>query len=269
MIDQYKNETSQIHAPADLILKTKQAVREEEMRLEREKAQQGQNAHKQTVARQTKRDYGKTYKWALPVAAAILFAVLMNVSTLMIGNRFTKSQSDTASDTAAGGADAGGAEYELAAEAAEEESADMDAGMDKAFSDNGFSAESKAEAGEGAENFDMCEESADEAAAATAEDDSVQDSVNESMMDGDSGAGLSIMEVEEIPDFYEDKNTESIISHGLQFYVAGEQENKWKAYVSVDGVGYVITGDGEWITDQELFIEKAYELLAETVEGIE
>ena len=49
MIDQYKNETSQIHAPADLILKTKQAVREEEMRLEREKAQQGQNVHKQTV----------------------------------------------------------------------------------------------------------------------------------------------------------------------------------------------------------------------------
>lgn len=265
MIDQYKNETSQIHAPADLILKTKQAVREEEMRLERDNAQQGQNVPKQTVARQTKRNYGKTYKWALPVAAAILFAVLMNVSTLMIGNRFTKSQSDTVSDTAAGGADAGGAEYEFAAEAAEEESA----GMDKAFSYNGFSAESKAEAGEGAENFDMCEESADEAAAATAEDDSVQDSVNESMMDGDSGAGLSIMEVEEIPDFYEDKNTESITSHGLQFYVAGEQENKWKAYVSVDGVGYVITGDGEWITDQELFIEKAYELLAETVEGIE
>lgn len=264
MIDQYKNETSQIHAPADLILKTKQAVREEEKRIEREKAQQEQSVHQQAVAGRTKSGYGKTYKWALPVAAAVLFAVLMNVSTMMIGNRFTKSQSNTASDTAAGGA-----EYELAEEAAPEEFNGMDAGMDKAFSDHGFSADSKVEVSEGAADYDMYEDSVEEAAAAEVEDDYAQDSVNESEMSGDIKAELSIMEVEEIPDFYEDGSTECIISHGLQFYVVRERGNNWKAYVSVDGTGYVITGGSEEITDQDLFAEKAYELLVETVEGIE
>lgn len=269
MIDQYKKETSQIHAPADLILKTKQAVREEEKRIEWERAQQKQNVYRQTMVRQTKSGYGKTYKWALPVAAAVLFAVMMNVSTMMIGNKFANFQSNTASDMAAGEADTGGVEYEFAAEAAEEESVDMDAGMDKVFADKDLLTESAATAEEEGADYDMLEDSADDASAAAAEDDSIQDSVEESAMNGGSGAELSIMEVEEIPDFCEDKNTECIASHGLQFYVAREWGNKWQAYVSVDEVGYVITGGGEGITDRESFVEKAYELLAETVEGIE
>ena len=38
----YREETSQIHAPVDLILRTKQAVAEEEERLHKEMGQVGQ-----------------------------------------------------------------------------------------------------------------------------------------------------------------------------------------------------------------------------------
>ena len=268
MIDQYKNETSQIHAPADLILKTKQAVREEEKRIEWEKAQQEQSVHRQTIATQAKSGYGKTYKWALPVAAAVLFVILMNVSTMMIGNRFTKSQSNNASDMAAGEADAGGAEYEFSEDdAAAEEYTDMDAGMDKAFADRELFTESAAAADEEGAAYDMYEDSVAEASEEAKYDDA-ENTVNESAMTGDAGENLSITEVEETPTFYDDPNTECITAHGLRFYVAREWENNWKAYVSIEEVGYVITGD-VGITDRESFVEKAYELLAETVEGIE
>ena len=270
MIDQYKNETTQIHAPTDLILQTKQAVREEEKRIEWEKAQQEQSEHRQTMAMQAKSGYGKTYKWVIPVAAAVLFAVLMNVSPMLIGNRFAKSQSNTTSDMAAGGADAGGAGYEFVEDdAVTEEYADMDAGMDKAFAEKDLFTESAAAADEEGAAYEIYEESESDAPAAAAEYDNMQNSENKSTMIEGEGIELSIAEVKEIPDFYDDRKTECITFHGLQFYVARGWENEWKAYVSVNETGYVITGDGEGITDSESFAEKAYELLTETVEGIE
>lgn len=296
MLNQYKEETSQIHAPADLILKTKQAVREEELRVQREQIQhtdkirqtlngtaqnadlssmEKTNAYARSVGGQTKNGYGKVYKWALPVAAAVLFAILMNASTWMIGNRFAKSQSqsDTSSDMMTSEAGAGGAEYEFAEDAAAEEFDDMDAGMDKAFADAEFATESAAAADEDGADYDMYEKSMEEESASVTEEtpkyDATEDVTNESGMSEDAGGDLIIEEVEEVPSFCDDQNTECINVRGLQFYVAREWGNQWKAYVSVDDRGYLITGSGEGIPDRKSFAGKAYELLAETVEGIE
>lgn len=277
MIDQYKKETSQIHAPADLILKTKQAVREEEQRIQQERAQQKQVAQGRNTVGQTKSGYGKVYRWALPVAAAVLFAVLMKVSTMMIGTKFAKSESGSPTNTTTSETAAGGAEYEYAEESVAEEFDDMDAGIDKAFADKELpvesmeSAEAVAEEGEAEEEAfdDMYDESASDAPAATAEYDKVQNSENKFALSGGDGIELSIEEVKEIPDFYDDQNTKCVTLRGLQFYVTGELEDEWKAYVCVDETGYVISGGIDESTNHRAFAKKAYELLAETVEGIE
>lgn len=268
MMNQYKEETSQIHAPADLIQRTKQAVREEERRIEQVRAQQtagvnqawgaGQQGIKPLVmekagmhdghaGKPVKQSYSKIYKWALPVAAAVLIAVLMNASTMMIGRKFSTSQSDSstnmAADTAGSGAESDGAAYDFAAaEAAEEETAvdDMDGGIDKAFAENGFAEESAAEAYESA------------------------DAVSE-----DSVKELTIEEVMEKPEFIGEADTERIITHGLRFYVTGKSSDMWEAYVYFNKQGYVITGDSDEAADGEVFAEKAYDLLVETVEGVE
>ncbi len=293
MLNQYKKETSQIHAPADLILKTKQAVREEEMRVQREKVQhtakiqQTSNDTAQNVGssgiertdayvgyegRQTKNGHGKVYKWALPVAAAVLLTVLMKTSTFMIGNRFTNSQSDSSASMPASEAEAGGAEYDFTEDAAAEEFDDMDAGMDKSFADAGFATESAAAADEDGAAYDMYEESAAEesvsAEAETPKYDADEDVENESEMSEGAGSGLMIEEVQDIPLFCDDPDTECINVRGLQFYVAREWGNQWKAYVSVDDSGYLITGSDAGISDCKSFAGEAYELLAETVEGV-
>lgn len=273
MMNQYKEETSQIHAPADLIQRTKQAVRKEERRIEQ------LSGYADKPRRQS---YNKVYKWALPAAAAVLFVVLMNVSSMMIGRKFSSSQSDEPMEMTSEMADdteeTAGAAYDFAAAgAAEEEAAvdDMDGGIDKAFAENGFAEESAAVADESVaaseeEASDLYEESsAAEAPAASKEYDSVEDAVKESDLSDDSVEELIIQEVKAKPEFCDNKSTQCIDSHGLQFYVARERGNQWKAYVCVDETGYVITGSGRGIPDREAFAEKAYELLAETVDGIE
>lgn len=277
MIDQYKKETSQIHAPADLILRTKQAVREEEKRIQRESVQQKQVVQGLNTAGLTKSSYGKVYRWALPVAAAVLFAVLMKASTMMIGSKFAKSQSGSPANITTSDTAAGAAEYEFAEAAAAEEFDDMDAGIDKAFEDKELPVESMesaaavAEEGEAEEEAfdDMYDESASDAPAAAAEYDKVQNSENKFALSEETGIELSIEEVKEIPDFYDDQNTKCVNLHGLQFYVTGELEDEWKAYVRVDETGYVISGGIDESTNHRAFAKKAYELLAETVEGID
>lgn len=277
MIDQYKKETSQIHAPADLILKTKQAVREEEKRIQRERVQQKQVVQGQNTAGQTKSGYGKVYRWALPVAAAVLFAVLMKVSTMMVGTKFAEPQSGSSANTTTSDTAAGGTEYEFAEAEADEESGDMDAGISKAFADKEHPVESMESATDVEEEGvaeeeafdDMYDESASDAPAAVAEYDKVQNSENKFALNGGEGIELSIEEVKEIPDFYDDQNTKCVTLHGLQFYVTGELEDEWKAYVRVDETGYVISGGIDESTNHRAFARKAYELLAETVEGID
>ena len=92
-IDQYKKETSQIHAPEDLIRRTKETVRGEEERIAREKAPQKTAAKK-------KRYGGRAYRWALPAAAAVL-VIVAGTSGIFFGRGADKFMSESALDMAA------------------------------------------------------------------------------------------------------------------------------------------------------------------------
>ena len=289
-MDQYIKETSQIHAPIDLIRRTKEAVREEEQRIQREKAgQTGQNAMayaSKTVSAATNNIYGKVYRWALPVAAAVFSVVLLNIFAMRLVGRGDKSFSGAAMDMAEGEQ----LSNDMTMHFAESDMADMlDDAAESADAGNNGDVWSAGAAGESAAAA-VAEEKVAEAAEAAASDsyeenefdsqnyvqksEVTEDYIDEAAADEpESGenedTSLSISEIEEIPDFMDDKNTQCITAHGLRFYVVREWGSEWSAYVRVDGAGYVITGDSEEITDRESFVEKAYQLLAETVEGIE
>lgn len=125
--DQYKKETEQIHAPADLIARTKAAVREEEARIQREFAAQGAElagqsakpAAQQTFAVQKKHGWGAAArKWAYPLTAVAAIFVLVSVSMMMRG--LGKSGSNSAPLVESGEAADCGGEESAAAGAVEE-----------------------------------------------------------------------------------------------------------------------------------------------------
>lgn len=272
MMDQYKQETSQIHAPADLIRQTKEAMQREELRL-----QQAQPADRPFGIHS-----GRIYRWALPAAAAAMVLLLINVTSSIVGNRFSKSASDNA-PMAAAIDDA--AAYEMA-EAAEEESLDdidMTVAEQKHF--EGVMADKSADlyentnAGAAYDNgADMTaaedsykEESAE---AAEGEDESIQkeaaDGVVTNSEDGISGdiyaVDLSVTEVAKAPAFVDDEDTECIMVHGIRVYVARESSDQWSAYARVNQVNYVVTGSGN-ITDAEDYAVQVYERLAGNADG--
>lgn len=88
--EQYKKETEQIHAPAELIAKTKAAMRQEEARIRREFALQGAGAGNEgasTVSGPVIRS-AKAFnirKWAYPLTAAAALFILVSVSAMMRG----------------------------------------------------------------------------------------------------------------------------------------------------------------------------------------
>lgn len=270
-MDQYNKETSQIHAPADLIRRTKEAVRAEEQRLAEERLQQHD-------AVQLKHSYAKVYKWALPVAAAIFCVVLLNVGLLRFRKDMSGSGSssaittDTASDTASGGAESNGMgfqveveeTYEQAEEAAEEPIDGSSSAMDMSEADNGAYESNSADAG-GTGYAD---------AAASVEDDVYEDAISKEMgeeeqggyIDSIYGSDLWIDEVDEAPTFCGDSNTEVISVHGIKISVAKDTDDTWIAYTRVGEEQYVISGElTEADISREEFIEKAYKLLNETI----
>lgn len=91
-MEQYNRETSQIHAPEELIRKTKEAVREEEQRIARAELPQ------KTAGKRSYR--GRVYRWALPAAAAVLM-ILIGTSGLFFGRGKDRTLSESAADTAA------------------------------------------------------------------------------------------------------------------------------------------------------------------------
>ena len=127
-LDQYKNETAQVHAPMDLIERTKAAVREEEERILRERTAQGKISEAAVYVDGVKRAKGfAAHKWAYPLTAAAALLILVSVSLTMKGIKRSSSEES---------ADAGFAESEtmesvttesgfadLVAEAVEEEMA--------------------------------------------------------------------------------------------------------------------------------------------------
>lgn len=127
--DQYKKETEQIHAPADLIARTKAAVREEEARIQAERAAQtaglaGQGVKRatqqQALTAQKKHSWGAAArKWAYPLSAVAAIIVLVSVSMMMRGHGKSNLDSEAPCESAA--SDCGGEEF--AAAGAEEEAA--------------------------------------------------------------------------------------------------------------------------------------------------
>ncbi len=116
MLDQYNRETSQIHAPAALIQKTKEAMRAEEERLRAEETPLGDSyaignssAHRYAagiskdceVISAKKRSifsYGRLRKWALPLTAAAALVILVSVSAAMRVVKSGGASSDMAAD---------------------------------------------------------------------------------------------------------------------------------------------------------------------------
>lgn len=180
--ERYKTETEEIHAPADLIARTKAAVREEEARIQREfaaqeaelagqpakpVAQNGRFPAQEVSVMPQKNSRGATARrWAYPLSAAAAIIVLASVSLMMRG--LEKSSSDSApSFESAAVADSGAAES-AAAGAAEEGAFDEAFPEESAAATESAAVDTEAEAAE--------ELAAEEAAGAVAEaDDAASD----------------------------------------------------------------------------------------------
>ena len=141
--EQYKKETEQIHAPAELIARTKAAMREEEARIRREFVLQGAGTESRGMSAAASsamvpagsRNYGKGFnvrKWAYPLTAAAALLILVSVSLMMRGLKSGDMAMDMGASETSGGADLNGGmmaagaamDFEGAAETAEDAPAD-------------------------------------------------------------------------------------------------------------------------------------------------
>ena len=282
MIDQmkeYNRETSQIHAPADLIRRTKEAVREEEQRLERQQLQQ-------SAAAQPQHSYGKVYRWALPVAAAAVCLILLNASGIMFGRSMSKSQLKLAADTASGAAPASDSDMGMQSETTDwaESAAAADEPMDEVNSNFDMAEAETATDAAPAESYAKVQ-SADAGAAegyekghsadaaptedAARSDAAYENGMEDSYIESIYGSNLWIEEVEEVPSayFYANTDTESIIIDGVVLYVAQDLDDTWIAYVEIDGQKYVVRGE---LTEEDMspeeFARAAYEELTKATD---
>lgn len=291
-MDQYKKETAQVHAPTELIEKTKAAVRREEKRVLRERA---------------------AHKWAYPLTAAAALLILFSVSATMKGLKKSGSGMDGTAYEESAQTDAG------AAEGAALES-DAGAGASAELMDEGASADFAAEAEEAAET-EMAMEFADETVAemdtagvenAESAEDGALSPVNDTQrplaetkkaqstsrdmaqdtedMEATKGSLEDKMEREEAaaedlagtdslkesaateniiieetakrPAFCGLPDTEAHVFRGKTFLVRKEKEG-WEAYVEAGGgTGYVLRGEAE---NLDAFLEAGYEKLGQTI----
>lgn len=268
MMNQYKNETAQIHAPQALIEKTKAAVREEEARIRK-----GQDSQIPVSGSQvTYVDYAayqKKYswrKWSYPLTAAAAVVILLSVSLAMKGvwkDRFMGNH--TASDGAMPAAEAPAADAgEMSGAAAGSVMEEMESAA-KAPEEMENTAGAMAE--EALDKMDNSESAAAEAPAADyAEEETQRDMLQDSSAEkkemkpfrSAKGGYVEIEAVEEKPAFYDDPAAEDIVYEGLTFRVM-EEEKGWIAYVeSTDGTAYVISGIFE---ELDVFLKEGYEEL--------
>lgn len=298
MMNQYKNETAQIHAPQALIEKTKAAVREEEARIRREQTSQipasaPQAAYMDYAAYQKKYSWRK---WSYPLTAAAAVVILLSVSLAMKGvwtdrfrgNRTASDGAMPAAETPA--ADAGEMSGAAAGSVVEEmESADAEAGeMSGAVTDSMAEdmerpagavmdvAPAEVENSGGAmteEAPDKMDDSESAAAEAPAADYTEEETQRDMMQDSGAekkemkpfrsakGGYVEIEAVEEKPAFYDDPAAEDIVYEGLTFRVM-EEEKGWTAYVeTTDGTAYVISGTFE---ELDAFLKEGYGKLEKT-----
>lgn len=266
--EQYNNETEQIYAPAELIARTKAAMREEEMRI-RQKSAKGINVR----------------KWAYPLTAAAALLILMSVSMMMKGLKLGDMSmsgapaNDMAMESATtdmsdggdldGGMVAGAAmdsegAVEIAEEAftdemaeAEAAPAEMPAAVAEAedmFAPAAEAPSDKSESKEAARDESQRKlDNAEESRTAAPADNGAQS----------GGAAVEDITIEKVvnePDFCRRPDTKAHTFEGEVFQVT-EEGDGWAAYVETkDGNKYVIRGEAE---DLETFLEMGYRKLAE------
>ena len=283
MKDQYRKETSQIHAPADLIQKTKQAMQQEEQRLKESGTRTGrpdsiadiESGMAVESPKKTSNIPRGIFRWTLPLTAAASILILLSISTVMRSSKSDSSASDMMVESEYAkdmGMQLG--EADIAEEAVEEKEMlinespvrpdrnDMaeDYAMAESTEDAAYAeemnpmqnAESEvSEESETSAGYQDMEAKKDKAETA--------DVMNRGEAAG-QGLEIEITAVEEEPDFYDSPDTESFLYRNLLFWLIQDDEG-WTAYVSVRGDKYVIFGA---IADREEFLERAYELLVDT-----
>ena len=255
MKDQYRKETSQIHAPVDLIQKTKQAMEQEEQRLkaveERKVGSDGTAiTESEAITKKAKKNsfIQQIYKWTLPLTAAAAILILISVSLVMKSVKSDSSASDMMAES----------EYakDMGMQLSEADIAEV--AEDAAYPEEMENAESEAaEESETSAGYQDMEAKKD-----TAETADVMNGGEAYEQEQESE--LEITGVEEEPDFYDSPETESYLYRNLLFWLIQDNEG-WTAYVSFQGDKYVISGA---IADREEFVEKAYELLKEKNKNI-
>ena len=285
--EQYREETAQVHAPTDLIERTKAAVRAEEERIMGERTAQTRiRQPEMTEPRVTYADYakyGKTSslrKWTYPLTAAAALLILVSVSLTMRGLK--SGDMAPAADTSYSGAvyeesaefDAGFAEetadaampMESAAEAAEEEGTDMEPAAG-AVETESAAAEAPAEDRVASVNETQKAMSAADDASDTEESDTageeakqnqetaMEDSFTDMAADKDS---ITMEKVEKKPAFCDLPDTKTYVYEEQTFIVRKEKAG-WVAYVETEnGAGYLFRGE---MGDVEEFLEAGYEKL--------
>lgn len=252
----YKKETSQIYAPANLILKTKQTVAQEEKGLEQ--GLQPKTAFHISIS-----------KWIIPITAAAALMFIFHVSRV----QFSRSTADLAG----GINEETPVEYEAAL--AEEEMLGTVDGVAEAVEGSAAGGVAESEcAGDLIEDrqtvvSDEMVDGVTEDASVDAYGDSAESSGAEQEKLAEekraiSGQEMTIEEVTRVPIFYRASETERVESHGISFYIAENNSadaedagiDGWKAYVEYGGKKYVIAGS---VMDQEEFLAKAYKMLEE------
>ena len=284
--EQYREETAQVHAPIELIERTKAAVRAEEERILRERtAQPGMRQPKMTESRVTYADYtkyGKTSslrKWTYPLTAAAALLILVSVSLTMRG---LKSENMSAAPSSVyDGAAESGAAYEESAEfnagfaesvaeatveMAEEEAGDMESAAGVAETESAAAEAPSEDRAPAINEVQKAMSAADDTAGAeesnaTKEEAKQNQETNREDTPADMSAdkdSIVMEKVEKKPAFCDLPDTKTYVYEGETFRVRKEKAG-WVAYVETEnGVGYVFRGEME---DVEEFLETAYEKL--------
>lgn len=286
VMEQYHKETAQIHAPVDLIRRTKEAVHKEEQRIARESAPQ-------TIAERTKSSHGRVYKWVLPTAAAaVLCIAILSAGLTGIGGRTNKSASNQLADMAGSATQNGSADMAdggtidmAAAETADaEDTSDMGILLGEAFAEeeameaagapiekNGYMDDAAASAPSDSAAADVQSSQAASDSAMMTNDRQKSDQDSASSRKADNYA-WKIREVNEIPSA--DAHTvleEHILVQGIDFLVLFDMDDIWSAYATGnDGRLYhIFTEAAADEFSVEEFAYMAYDQLMETTDSAE
>ena len=287
--EQYRKETEQIHAPAELIARTKAAMREEEARIRREFALQGAGTESRGISAVAGpamvlaggRNYGKgcnVRKWAYPLTAAAALFILVSVSLMMRGLKSGDMAMDMGASETSGGADLDGGMMAAGAAMDFEGTAEMAAAPAAEMEDMSESASAVENAASETAEFS---ESVQETAVEKAELEEArknegqrkfsdtEKNMAEDTVPAESGAqsggvaeteSITIERVVKKPDFCGRPDTGKHVFEGQTFQVA-EEGSGWMAYAETgDGGKYVIRGEAE---DLETFLEMGYQKLLE------